>query len=116
MYFAVAGVCHDTFVACWDAKYEYDSPRPQALVKYYYKGQMIPGWKGYGEGVGMIPAEEWRPYSPYYFVCPPFPSYPSGHSTVSAGASHDPEAVHGRRLLRFLRPTRPRLDHPRTDG
>ncbi|MEQ9407381.1 MAG: vanadium-dependent haloperoxidase [Fuerstiella sp.] len=87
MYFAVAGVCHDTFVACWDAKYEYDSPRPQALVKYYYKGRMIPGWKGYGEGVGMIPAEEWKPYSPYYFVCPPFPSYPSGHSTVSAGAS-----------------------------
>ena len=56
-------------------------------MKHYYKGKMIPGWKGYGEGVGMIPAEDWKNYSPYYFVCPPFPAYPSGHSTVSAGAS-----------------------------
>ena len=87
LFFSVAAICHDTFVACWEAKYVYDSPRPQALVKYYYKGKMIPGWKGYGKGVGMIPAEEWKNYSPYYFVCPPFPSYPSGHSTVSAGAS-----------------------------
>ena len=87
LFFSVAAICHDTFIACWEAKYVYDSPRPQALVKHYYKGKMIPGWKGYGEGVGMIPAEDWKNYSPYYFVCPPFPAYPSGHSTVSAGAS-----------------------------
>ncbi|MCC7478977.1 vanadium-dependent haloperoxidase [bacterium] len=87
LFFAVGAVCHDAFVACWDAKYVYDSPRPQALVKYYYKGKMLPDWLGYGKGVGMVPAEEWKNYSPDYFVCPPFPSYPSGHSTVSAGAS-----------------------------
>jgi len=87
LFFAVAAVCHDTFIACWDAKYVYDSPRPQALVRYYYEGNTIPGWKGYGQGVGMIPAEEWINYSPKYFLCPPFPSYPSGHSAVSAGAS-----------------------------
>ena len=87
LFFAVAAVCHDTFIACWDAKYVYDSPRPQALVRYYYAGKMLPGWKGYGQGVGLIPAGEWINYSPMYFLCPPFPSYPSGHSTVSGGAS-----------------------------
>jgi hypothetical protein len=87
LFFSVGAVCHDTFIACWDAKYLYDSPRPQALVGYYYKGQKLPGWLGYGKGVGMVAAEQWRNYSPEYFVCPPFPSYPSGHSTVSAGAS-----------------------------
>jgi hypothetical protein len=30
---------------------------------------------------------EWRPYSPDIFLCPPFPSYVSGHSTVSGGCA-----------------------------
>ena len=30
---------------------------------------------------------DWRPYSPDSFLCPPFPAYPSGHSTVSGGCS-----------------------------
>jgi hypothetical protein len=31
--------------------------------------------------------KEWRPYSPDTFLCPPFPAYVSGHSTISGGCS-----------------------------
>ena len=31
----------------------------------------------------MAKGQEWRPYSPETFLCPAFPSYVSGHSTVS---------------------------------
>jgi hypothetical protein len=87
LFFCIANVCMDTFIACWEAKYVYDSSRPMTLVHHYYAGQTLPGWLGYGLGVGMVRAEDWVNYSPYYFLCPPFPAYPSGHSTVSAGAS-----------------------------
>ncbi len=87
LYFAVANVCLDAFIACWEAKYVYDSSRPQTLVRHFYAGQRLPGWLGYGRGVGMVRAEDWINYSPLYFTCPPFPAYPSGHSTVSAAAS-----------------------------
>jgi hypothetical protein len=30
---------------------------------------------------------DWRPYSPDAFLCPAFPSYVSGHSTVSGACS-----------------------------
>jgi hypothetical protein len=88
LFFAVGGVVFDAFIACWDAKRFYDSSRPWTLVRYYYKGQKIRGWGGPGEGVlNDLPAEEWHPYSPDTFVTPPFPGYPSGHSTASAAAA-----------------------------
>ena len=31
--------------------------------------------------------QDWRPYSPATFLCPAFPSYVSGHSTVSGACS-----------------------------
>ena len=31
--------------------------------------------------------EQWRPYSPDAFLCPAFPAYVSGHSTVSGACS-----------------------------
>ena len=31
--------------------------------------------------------KDWRPYSPDAFLCPPFPSYVSGHSTISGGCA-----------------------------
>jgi hypothetical protein len=31
--------------------------------------------------------QDWRPYSPETFLCPPFPSYVSGHSCVSGACS-----------------------------
>lgn len=88
LFFAVAGVAFDAFAACWDAKRFYDSSRPWTLVRWYYKGKRIRGWAGPGKGVRTdLPAERWHPYSPDTFVTPPFPAYPSGHSTVSGAAS-----------------------------
>jgi hypothetical protein len=86
LFFSIANICNDTFIACWEAKRFYDSSRPWTLVRHYYKGQTIKGWQP-GKGVGDVPAEQWHPYSPDVFITPPFPGYPSGHSTVSAGAS-----------------------------
>jgi len=87
LFFSVAGIAFDAFIACWEAKRFYDSARPWTLVRWYYKGKKIRGWAGPGKGVSTdLPAEKWHPYSPDVFVTPPFPGYPSGHSTVS-GAS-----------------------------
>ena len=58
---AVAG--HDAFISCWQGKFEYNVARPQ-------------GW--------MAAAQPgWTPPLP----TPPFPSYPSGHATVSGAAA-----------------------------
>jgi hypothetical protein len=54
----------DAFIACWDAKFTYWSVRPVTAVRR----ELDPGW------------------SPYIFT-PPFPSYVSGHATVSGAAS-----------------------------
>lgn len=87
LFFAVANVAMDAFIASWESKRYYDSSRPWTLVRYYYKGQKIKGWAGPGKGVTDIPAEEWHPYSPSTFVTPPFPGYTSGHSTVSGACA-----------------------------
>lgn len=87
LYFVMANVAFDAFISCWETKRFYDSSRPWTLVRYFYKGQKIPGWAGPQGGVALVPAEEWRPYSPAIFVTPPFPGYTSGHATVSGACS-----------------------------
>ena len=47
----------------------------------------IVGWGGPHKGMVKMKGSEWRPYSPDYFLCPPFPAYVSGHSCVSGGCS-----------------------------
>ena len=54
----------DGFISCWDEKYRHEVVRPITLIH-----QMID--------------EQWQPY----LQTPPFPEYPSGHSTVSAAAA-----------------------------
>jgi membrane-associated phospholipid phosphatase len=54
----------DAFIACWDAKYTYWTKRPVTLVR----ALLDPGY---------IPV----------ILTPPFPSYPSGHSTTSGAAA-----------------------------
>jgi len=54
----------DAFISCWDEKYRSNYIRPETAINKY---------------VG----EEWRPY----IQTPPFPSYTSGHATISAAAS-----------------------------
>lgn len=86
MYFALAAVGLDAFIASWEAKLFYDSSRPITLVRYTRAGETLLGWGGPGRGTVSLSAEDWHPYSPANFVTPPFPGYVSGHSTVS-GAS-----------------------------
>jgi membrane-associated phospholipid phosphatase len=50
---------YDAFVACWDAKFFYWMARPVSM----------------DAGVRTV------------FPTPPFPSYPSGHSTISSAAA-----------------------------
>jgi membrane-associated phospholipid phosphatase len=54
----------DAFIACWDAKYAYWSIRPISAIRRL----IDPSWLS-------------------YITTPPFPSYPSGHSTTSGAAS-----------------------------
>jgi hypothetical protein len=87
LFFAIVNVVFDAFVSCWETKRYYDTSRPWTLIRYLYKGQQIRGYLGPCKGFGMIPAEEWHPYSPSTFVTPPFPGYTSGHATASGAAS-----------------------------
>ena len=87
MYFYNQVVAMDAFIASWDSKMFYDYARPYALVHEYYEGQTIRGWGGEGKGMMELDGSQWRPYSPDTFLCPPFPSYTSGHSTISAGCA-----------------------------
>jgi hypothetical protein len=87
MYFLVEAAAMDAFIACWDAKMFYDFARPYSLVHDYYQNQLITIWGGPGKGMIQAKGQQWRPYSPETFLCPAFPSYVSGHSTVSGACA-----------------------------
>lgn len=87
MYFYNQVVAMDAFIASWDSKMFYDFARPYALVHQYYEDQKIKAWGGEGKGMMEMDGTQWRPYSPETFLCPPFPSYVSGHSTISGGCA-----------------------------
>ncbi|AVR46432.1 haloperoxidase [Christiangramia fulva] len=87
MYFYVESVAFDGFIACWDAKMYYDFARPFALVHAYFKDKTIKAWGGPDKGMIKMKGQDWRPYSPASFLCPSFPSYVSGHSTISGGCA-----------------------------
>lgn len=83
LYFYNQVVAMDAFIAAWDSKMFYDYARPYALVHKYYEGEVIKAWGGEGKGMMEMDGTQWRPYSPETFLCPPFPSYVSGHSCIS---------------------------------
>ncbi|QBA63718.1 vanadium-dependent haloperoxidase [Muriicola soli] len=87
MYFLNQVVAMDAFIASWDSKMFYDYARPYALVHQYYENEIIKAWGGEGKGMMQIEGKKWRPYSPETFLCPPFPSYVSGHSTISGACA-----------------------------
>jgi hypothetical protein len=87
MYFLVEMAAMDAFIAAWDAKMHYDYVRPYTLVHDYYKRKAIQAWGGPDKGWITMKGNQWRPYSPDTFLCPPFPSYVSGHSCVSGACS-----------------------------
>ena len=87
MYFLVEVAAMDAFIAAWDTKMYYDFARPYALVHEYFRDKQIKAWGGPGVGMIQVKGSDWKPYSPDTFLCPPFPSYVSGHSCVSAACS-----------------------------
>lgn len=54
----------DAFISCWEAKYHYNYVRPETFINKYID-------------------KNWEPL----IQTPPFPEYPSGHSTISASAA-----------------------------
>ncbi|PKD19008.1 haloperoxidase [Salegentibacter salinarum] len=83
MYFYNQITAMDAFIACWDSKMYYDYARPYALVHEFFKDEEIYGWGGPEKGMIKMKGQDWRPYSPSTFLCPPFPGYVSGHSAIS---------------------------------
>lgn len=57
-------VLADAFIACWNAKYIYNTIRPVTYIKHL----IDPKWEA-------------------LLITPPFPEYPSGHSTQSGAAA-----------------------------
>ena len=54
----------DAFIGCWDAKYKYDLVRPVTYIR-------------------RLIDKKWETL----LITPPFPEYPSGHSTQSGAAA-----------------------------
>ncbi len=63
-YAKTAVALFDGFISCWDEKYRSNVVRPETVINKYID-------------------PEWRPY----IQTPPFPSYVSGHSVISAAAA-----------------------------
>lgn len=62
----------DAFVQCWRSKYEHDVLRPVTYIR-------------------RVIDKEWEPL----LITPPFPEYPSGHSTQSGAAASLLEGLYG---------------------
>jgi membrane-associated phospholipid phosphatase len=60
------------FISCWDEKYRSNMIRPETVINKYVD-------------------PEWRPY----LQTPPFPSYVSGHSVISAAAAEVMTEIYG---------------------
>lgn len=62
----------DAFISCWEEKYRSNVIRPETVINKYVDA-------------------EWRPY----LQTPPFPSYTSGHSVISAAAAETMTDIFG---------------------
>lgn len=65
-------VVSDSFIGCWQAKFEYDLLRPVTYIR-------------------RVIDPKWEPL----LITPPFPEYPSGHSTQSGAAASVLTALYG---------------------
>lgn len=62
----------------WGLKLQFEEARPIQEIRRMYAGQQAIKYDG-----TRIPANLWVPFQPPNFVTPPFPDFPSGHSTFS---------------------------------
>lgn len=112
LFFLLANALFDASIACWDAKLYHDSVRPVRAVRTLGRlgligtpgvdeqtgetGHVIRAWGGPGEGTRTILASRFLTYqTPTLDPSPPFPEYPSGHSSFSAAAAEVLRAVTG---------------------
>ncbi|MFZ9589879.1 MAG: vanadium-dependent haloperoxidase, partial [Chitinophagaceae bacterium] len=65
----------DGFISCWDEKYRSKYVRPETVINEKLSG-------------------DWHPY----IQTPPFPSYTSGHSTISAAAAEIMTSIFGNEI------------------
>ena len=65
----------DAFIHCWDAKYTYNTVRPETVINKYFDAN-------------------WRPL----LQTPAFPEYTCGHSTISSSAAEALTRVYGDHL------------------
>lgn len=63
---------YDAFIQCWDAKYFYNTARPETVINKFFNS-------------------DWRPH----LQTPPFPEYTCGHSTISSAAAEALTSVYG---------------------
>lgn len=64
MYAYMGPMMADGFIVCWKAKYHYNLLRPQSYIRDYIDANWYP-----------------------YLITPPFPAFPSGHSSLSGGCA-----------------------------
>jgi PAP2 superfamily len=83
LFFALSGALLDAGIACWDAKRAFDSVRPVTAIRFLFADREVLAWAGPGLGTRRIRGADWQPY----IATPPFPEFPSGHSTFSAAAA-----------------------------
>lgn len=62
----------DAFIQCWNAKYTYNTARPETVINKYFD-------------------PNWRPY----LQTPAFPEYTCGHSTISSAAAEALTSIYG---------------------
>jgi hypothetical protein len=88
LFFMVGNAEMDAGIASWYQKFKWDYVRPTTAIRVQYDGTQITSWRGPNNGYGPVDASQWIPYQAPTVMTPPFPEYPSGHSTfTSAGAS-----------------------------
>ncbi|NQX43270.1 PAP2 superfamily protein [Pedobacter steynii] len=83
LFFALSNALFDASIACWEAKYYYNSVRPITAIRTIYKGLEVQAWGGPGKGTQTIKGEQWVSY----IETPPFPEHVSGHSSFSRAAA-----------------------------
>ena len=71
-YAATAIALFDGFIACWKSKFTFNTVRPETVINKYIDA-------------------DWQPY----IQTPPFPSYVSGHSVISAASAETMTAFYG---------------------
>jgi hypothetical protein len=89
MFFALGNALLDASIDVWATKFKWDYVRPITAIRNRYKDkeETITSWLGPYQGYGPVPGAAWIPYQSPKVVTPPFPEYPSGHSTFSSAAA-----------------------------